>query len=119
VEEIIQIEAELGRINVEIESLEGQLRYYTEMTDFASLNISLFVPSEFTAKRQTDAWDSFGSKFSAALINGVNNFTDGIAALILFLAKALPFIIPPIALIVIIALIVNRRRKRRRRNEGA
>ncbi len=44
VEEILKIERELERIRVEIESMEGTLRYYQDRSDFATITLTMKEP---------------------------------------------------------------------------
>lgn len=111
ISDLVQIESELGRVNLELDSLEGQLRYYTEMTDLATINISLSVPEEFSgSKVDFQGWGDFGKKLTAAFVKGINYFLNGIANIVLFIIAVLPFIII-IAVILLILILIFRRKR--------
>ncbi len=102
VKEILDIETALGNIRAEIESMEGQIRYLTDQTDYSTLQISYYTTvSEKLA---------FGNKFSRGFVNGWNNLIWFFVGLV----NVWPFVVLfPIA-IVIIARWARRRREKRR-----
>lgn len=111
ISDLVQIESELGRVNLELDSLEGQMRYYTEMTELATINLSLTVPEEFSGSTLNfQGWGDFGKKLTAAFVKGINYFLNGVANIVLFIITAIPFILI-IAVILLILILIFRRKR--------
>lgn len=110
--ELIQVESELSRINMEIDSLEGQLRYYTEMTDLAGIHVDLVVPREYRERLTIDGWDDLGRKITTAFIQGINTLLNGLARVFVFLISLLPFIILLLIVLLILRIFWKRRKKK-------
>ena len=107
VSEILEVESELGRINVEIDSLEGSFRYLSEMTDLATVNVSLYVPKEYRPAIDTNPWSDFGQKMLQALTNGLNFIINAAANVLFFLLAAIPVLLLLLLLFLIIRAIVR------------
>lgn len=112
VSEILEVESELGRINVEIDSLEGSLRYLSEMTDLATVNVSLYVPGEYRPAIDTNPWSDFGRKMLQALTNGLNFIISAAANVLFFLLAAVPVLLLLLLLFLIIRAVVRHGRKK-------
>ncbi|XLQ20245.1 MAG: DUF4349 domain-containing protein [Candidatus Moraniibacteriota bacterium] len=89
VDELIQVERELARVRTEVESMEGQLKYLKDQTQYSTINVSLREDSSIVV---SDSWrpmqvvtDSFNTLIKKAtnLLNIVIRFT----------ITSLPFII--------------------------
>ena len=63
VEEILQIEKEMGNLQTEIESVEGQMRYLKDKISFSILNVTYY---QYQAK--SSAFD-----FSSRIVDGIKN----------------------------------------------
>jgi len=84
VDEILNIEREIGTLRSDIESIEGRLKYLTDKVSFGTLTVTFY--------QKTTASFGFGSKFSQALRNGWTNlgwFAIGLTSLWPFIALGL------------------------------
>lgn len=103
VKEIIDIETALGNIRAEIESMEGQVRYLTNQTDYATLQITYY--------KTVAGKPLFGRKFSQGFVNGWNNLIWFFVGL----ANIWPFVVLlPLGIFLLIRRTKRRREKRRR-----
>lgn len=99
--EIIDIETALGNIRAEIESMEGQIRYLTHQTDYATLQLTYY---KTVANKPV-----FGNKFSNGFVNGWNNLIWFFVGLV----NIWPFVILlPLGILLIIRWVKRRRAKR-------
>lgn len=99
VDEILNIEREIGTLRSDIESIEGRLKYLTDKVAFGTLTVMYY--------QKTTASFGFGSKFSQALRNGWTNlgwFAIGLTSL-------WPFIV-----LGLVAFFVIRRMRRRKKS---
>ncbi len=102
VNEILNIERELGNIRSEIESAEGRLKYLSNQVAFSTLNIRFYVsiPEE----------TNFGGKFAVGFRNGWNNLVWSLV----FLVNVWPFVVLTIALILLIRFWRKKKRQVRK-----
>lgn len=105
VKEILDIETALGNIRAEIESMEGQIRYLVNQTEYSTLQISYHtVVSEKPV---------FGNKFSRGFVNGWNNLIWFFVGLV----NVWPFVVlVPIGIVLIVRWLRGRREKRKAAN---
>ncbi len=111
ISELIQIEGELSRINTEIDLLEGQLRYYTELTDLSGIDVNLTVPREFREKFNFQGWHGLGRKISVALMRGVNFVLNITSRALLFITAVLPALLILFLIFLLLRFIIKRRAK--------
>jgi hypothetical protein len=107
VEEMLKIEAQLTTVRGEIESLQGQINYYQNAVDLATITIDIHEPSEISAPE-------WRKKFSDALNEAISNFMNVIVRLIAFSGGCLGLSIPLIFIALVIYLIainITRRKK--------
>jgi len=62
VEEILSIEREIGQLQTEIESVEGQMKYMKDRISLSTLSVSYY--------QKTSALNGFSSQFSSAVKSG-------------------------------------------------
>lgn len=101
VEEVLDVERELGRIRGEIESLTGRLKYLDDKVDLSTITVRVSEPRPIT--------QSWGIR--DALSESVAGFISSVAALIVFVGYALPVVIFVIVIGVGILFIRNRVRR--------
>jgi hypothetical protein len=101
-EAITAVEAQLRQVENEIESLEGQLNFYNEASQYALINVTLepYIPSQ---PIEIGGWHPEGVAKQAfeALIRNLQSLVDflitfaicGIPALLLIALAALPFVL--------------------------
>ncbi|WP_445474122.1 DUF4349 domain-containing protein [Methanococcoides methylutens] len=83
VEEVLEVEKELGRVRGEIESLTGRLNYLNDRIDFSTITVSVSEPRNIT--------HSWGLR--DALSDSVRGFIASVNGIIVFIGVALPIVI--------------------------
>lgn len=106
VDDILQIEKEIGALRTEIESLEGRLRYLKDKVTYSTLTVNFYERIETT----TSYSFGFGEKFIDAIYGG----WTGLLWFIIGLTSLWPFII----IIIAVILIIKRIRKNRKIKKG-
>lgn len=99
VEDILRIERELERIRVEIESMEGTLRYYQDRTDLATITLTM------RSKATTSFIDISGSEL---LKKVVESFLTSVQSLIIIVVTLIPWLILALFLILILRFVIKR-----------
>lgn len=99
VDEILNVEKEIGKLREDIESAEGKLKYLTDQVSFSTLNVLIY--------KEISNESSFGKK----LKNGLKDGYEGIKSFILFLISNWPLVI----LVILILLWIRRRRRKRKK----
>lgn len=114
--DIIELENEIARITLEIESLTTELRRWDGLVDYATVSISLaeLSPTEGPADVKSVS-ERMGAGFQNTL-NGMGVFFENLAV---FLVAASPIIIPLAAIATVIILIIRRNRIRRAAQDAA
>lgn len=114
VEELIQIESELSRLEMEIESCQGTLNYWDARVNYSTVYI--YVDE---VRRAISANLSLGERMRTALANSWDDFTQGCQDLVVNLYAAIPYIAVWIVVLAaaggIAVLIVRKVRKGRRK----
>lgn len=114
VEELIQIESELSRLEMEIESCQGTLNYWDARVNYSTVYI--YVDE---VRRAISANPSLGERMRTALANSWDDFTQGCQDLVVNLYAAIPYITVWIVVLAaaggIAVLIVRKVRKGRRK----
>lgn len=99
VNEILNVEKEIGKLREDIESAEGKLKYLSDQVSFSTLNVLVY--------KKISNESSFGKK----LKNGLGDGYEGIKSFILFLISNWPLVI---LAILILSWLRRRRRKRKK-----
>ncbi|MGM0770540.1 MAG: DUF4349 domain-containing protein [Halobacteriota archaeon] len=101
VEDVLEVEKELGRVRGEIESLTGRLNYLNDRIDFSTITVSVSEPRNIT--------HSWGLR--DALSDSVRGFIGSINGIIIFIGVAIPIVIF-LAVVGSIVIFVKRRVRR-------
>ena len=104
VKDIIEVEDNIRKLQEEIESKEGRLKYLNNQISYSTLDINLFKEKEFIY--QPEQQDNFFERVKKSLNNGWRAIVD----FVLFIITIWPFIL--IALVVV--YVVKRIRKKRK-----
>lgn len=75
IDEILSIEREIGKLQTEIESAEGRMKLLKDRVAFSTLTVSYYQDQKISHKF------NFFSKFSKAIMNGLDMFLEFIIAL--------------------------------------
>ncbi|MBO7668426.1 MAG: DUF4349 domain-containing protein, partial [Firmicutes bacterium] len=111
VPEMLEIEDQLTDVRAQIESLQGTLNYYDQLTALSLIEIYLHTPSDYGQGVEPKGWQGFVGKLKTNFLTGLNNTLDGLAGLLVWLVRVLPFLILLAAVVIVLLLIVRRRRK--------
>lgn len=101
VEEVLEVEKELGRVRGEIESLTGRLNYLNDRIDFSTITVSVSEPRNIT--------HSWGLR--DALSDSVRGFIGSVNGIIIFIGVAIPIVVF-LAVVGSIVIFVKRRVRR-------
>ncbi|NLY39969.1 MAG: DUF4349 domain-containing protein, partial [Firmicutes bacterium] len=113
VEEILEVESELGRVRGDIESLISRFNYLKDQVSFSTIHLHL---SEEVITAQTISQAPFanlGGRIKEAFVRSINFVSSALAGLIVVLAALLPVLIPLAAIAFVIWFIVSRLARRR------
>ena len=120
-ESIIALNSRLSEVRYEIESIESNLRNIDSLVSYSTIYISLYEVITPTPLNE-DTPRTFSERVSASAAAALDNFKSEISnigvylfgqfplALLLFLIRALPWIILIIIIIVVVRKIIRRRR---------
>ncbi len=108
ISELVQIESELMRVQAELDSLTGQMKYLKEVTGMATINVSLTLPALYEQKVTVGGWDNIGSRIYASLMAGASALITVCASIVIFIF----YILPVIAILLVIFLIWRAVRKK-------
>ena len=112
VEEMLEIERELGRVRGEIESLTARIAYLERQSAMATVTIELAgIPS--VIRPQGSDWG-----FVRAITTGVRGFVNTINAMIIVAMSLLPLAVIGVVVWLVIRAVLRARRKRREVAEG-
>lgn len=115
-EDIIALESAISETEEQIDRLSGQLRWYDDRVDYATVNVSLREVSRLSSVPEPS--QGFGSRVLSALREGLNAFASGMEDLLLALAYGWEWIALAGAGLAA-ALLLLRRALRRRRAKKA
>ena len=113
VSEMLEIESQLSDVRAQIESLQGTLNYYDQLTALSLIEIYLHTPSDYGQGVEPKGWNGFVSKLKSNFLTGLNNTLDGLAGFLVWLVRILPFLILLAAVVIVLWLIIRRRRRAR------
>ena len=110
VEDIIAVERELTRTRSQLESLNGQIRYYDQMTALSSITVDLYQPDQNTQTVRLGGWAGLWQDISAGFISGLNGLISGASSLAVGLARLLPLLVVLALILLVVVLLIKRRR---------
>ncbi len=115
VEEMLSIESQLANTVANIESLEGMMQYYDQLTSLSLIEINLYTPSNYEQSVEPKGWAGFTQKISENLFRGANNLLDNLASLLYAFVRALPTLLLLAAVVVVIVLVIRRIRRNKQK----
>lgn len=114
VSETLEIECQLTAVRAQIESLQGTVNYYDQLTALSLIEIDLSKSSDYSQTVEPRGWRGFLSRLKSGFLTGLNNTLDGLAGFLVWLARALPLLLLLAAVIVLAVFLVRRKRKGKR-----
>jgi len=115
--DMIAIEAELSRVSAEIDSLEGTLRYYDQLTALSLINVNLYTPDTYTQVVEPQGWAGFWQDIREGFLNGINSALDFLAGLFVLIVSIFPSLVLVAVAVLVVALVIRGLRKRKRGGE--
>lgn len=113
VEELIQIESELSRLEMEIENCQGTLNYWDARVNYSTAYVYMDE-----VRRAVTVDSSLGERMSAALADSWEDFTQGCLDLVVNLYASIPYIVVWVVVLAaaggITVLIVRKVKKERK-----
>ena len=106
VEEMLAIEAELGRVRGEIESMQAQIDYLERQAAMATLTIELTEPKA-VVRPSGESWG-----FVESLTTSIRAFVGTINAMIIFSGAILPIAVLALVAFFVIRAVVRRRSRK-------
>lgn len=94
IEDIMQVERELGRIRGDLEAMEGNFRYLRERVQYSSIDIQLEEKDPRTLMVVDDKFSGFGERLANLLALNTNRFLQGLAGFFLVTIGSLPIVLP-------------------------
>ncbi len=121
-EDIITIQSQIDMITMDIESLEGQLRFWDSQVNYSSVHISIM---EYADKLNTNREVKFSmmswSDFTYFIGSGWTRLLTALVAIVqwltILLIVALPILIP-IAILIFLLIRFSKKRKQRLQNKN-
>lgn len=113
VSEIMEVEAQLNEVRLNIESLEAQLDTLTRLTDYGTIDINFSVSTVKKEGVSFRSWSDIGSRLGQALTASINAMIYGFSRLLIFLVYILPILLVLGVLIVVIVLIIRHKKKKK------
>ncbi|MGI5891845.1 MAG: DUF4349 domain-containing protein [Bacillota bacterium] len=110
ISEIIQIESELSRVQAEIDSLFGQIKYLKEVTDLATIDVYLLLPSLYDQHISPSGWDNLDSRIIAGFVAGINLLINIFARIIV----GVVYVAPIIAVLAVIFAVYRLKKKNKK-----
>ena len=110
--ELLELEKRLTEVRSELEGVTSQLLLYDNLVDFGTIHISIQEVQTLTPVEEPGFWSRIGTGFTESL----EGLWHLLKELVIFLATALPYLVP-LALITVITLVIIRRSRRKKTKE--
>lgn len=85
VEDTLKVQVEIGRVQKELDRIEGRLKYLNNRVDFSTITVSLQEPEPIGGGVTHD--------FNSTINNGIAAFLDMIDAIIVFVFAVIPLVV--------------------------
>ncbi len=113
IEEIMQVERELGRVRGDLEAMTGNFRYLRERVQFSAIDIRLHEKDVRTLV-VSEKYEGFGERVAALLYLNTNRFLTATTNFFVVAIGSLPIVLP--LLIIGLAIFKGRAALRRAKN---
>ncbi len=116
-EDVALLEAEIGNVTYEIESLKGQQRGLDDLIQYVTVNVELMEVNTIAGAMNTNENDTFDEKLSKSFYSVLNGFISFLEGFAIAIISILPVIIPlgAIAWGIVWIVKVNKKRKQQRK----
>lgn len=93
IDEVLRVERELNRVRSEIEVMEGRIKYLSQMTDMATIDISLMEKNQPSDRISTHGVDGVWQRAIAGFIATTNGLIQKLGEMVVFTGRVLPIIL--------------------------
>ncbi len=118
VEEVLQVEKELGRVRGEIEVLTTQFTYLQDKVSYSTINLYIREEHIATQKVSPAPFENLGARMKEALVRSINFIMTAFATLLVVITTLLPVLLV-LAMIGLIAWVLIGRIKRKKQSPPA
>ena len=115
VEDILEVEKEIGRVRAEIESMSAQMNYLKDQVSYSTINVDIREESLPTDVVKTSPFEDFGKRMKEAFIGSINVVLSTASFIIIAIIALLPALI----IIGVIVYFVRRFLKKRAEKKKA
>lgn len=105
-DDLLTIEERISNVQYQLESYIAQRRLYDNQVDYCTVNVSVDEVAVYTPV------NTFGSRIRSAFGDSLDEFTDFLEDLAIFIIYALPYLILLVILLAIVRLIIKKLPKR-------
>lgn len=117
IEEMLEVEKELGRIRLEIESLQGKINYFDSVTDYSYIDIIVSQRKAVAAAAGTP--DNVWEEFLFSLKEGWQFFFSMVVSIAAAVIWGLPFIITIVVILFLVSFIRKKNKDKKTNNNQA
>lgn len=110
VEELLEIEDRINEVQYELESYEGQKKYYDDKVEYCTIDISISEVATYTEIKD----DTFANRVEETLQNTFEDFVRLIQGIAIILVYLLPYIIIALIITTIVLFVTRKDRKARK-----
>ncbi|MCR1899871.1 DUF4349 domain-containing protein [Irregularibacter muris] len=104
VQDIVEIEKEINRVRTEINQRKTMLKNWDQMVDYSSIEVNIIQEKVPSTSIEGNPFKDLGQKIQRGFTQSINYIVIGVANIVIFIFKALPFIA-----IIVIGYIVYRK----------
>jgi hypothetical protein len=109
--DLLAVENELGATRGELESLEGRMRYLSNQVEYSTVSLQLRQKPVSTSAIQGTGLEQVLERFREAFVVSVNQLLILLGNLVVWIGRALPYLVVLAAVFCLIWRIVRRKRK--------
>jgi len=106
IQEVVEVERELGRVREEIEWMEGRLRYLRNRTSLTTVTINAREEQDYVPPQAP----TFGNRIAEGWGGSLDTMLKTVQAVVLVVVVVIPWLVPPL---LVAGLICHRWRRRR------
>lgn len=93
VDEILRVEQELNRVRMDIESLEGRLRFLDHQVTYSTIHVNMREIKHSGTMIQSQGFKGLGSRMYKAFVESINRTIEGTGNFLVSLAAFIPRLI--------------------------
>ena len=111
--DLLQIEARLTEVRMELEQVTSQLRVYDNRVNYGTIHLNLREVEEYTEPEPETFWQ----RITTGLGDSLESLGNGFVNVLAFLIIALPYVLVFVAPGIVIWIVVRRKKKKAQKKE--